>query len=241
MNNINMNRDSMVKRLFDAIVALNDVIINKYNTYHQLQKELKQSEQDYDRIISNIKSFDDSAEKNNIKTLHDKEIGLQKDLKSLDEKISSIDEQKKQIEITIYNLENDKVVIEHKIKERSLLISIIKYVFGDDEREESERIQEEIKKNKISKDSLIKTMSKLSFQKTGLERSQKDLQVELSRIQTKIKQLSDLKLAEARKRKDALSTLNSKKEQVRERKRRVQEEFDKKWISCLKNLDALCK
>lgn len=241
MNTIRKNRESMPKRLFDAVGAMNKAILRKEDTYRQLQTELKQSEQDSDRTVGNLRAVSDSSERGKLATLHDKETGLQKDLQSLSNEIRSVEDHVKQIEKAISDLASDKNRLDREINERPILISIVKYVFGDAEREESERIQREIQKNELGKDDLIKTKSKLSSRKAGLENRQNDLKFELASIQAKIKQLSDTKLAGARKRNDALNALNSKKEQIRERKHRVHEEFEKEWVSALKNLDDLCK
>jgi DNA segregation ATPase FtsK/SpoIIIE, S-DNA-T family len=241
MSNSWENRESMPKRLFDAVGALNEAILRKEDTYRQLQTELKKSEQDCDRTVGNLRGVSDSAERGELAVLHDKEIGLQKDLKSLSDEIRSIEDHVKQIEKAISDLANDKDRLDREINERPILISIVKYVFGDAEREESERIQREIQKNELGKDDLIKTRSKLSSRKAGLENRHNDLRVELSNIQAKIKRLSDSKLAGARKRNEALNALNSKKEQIRDRKHRVHDEFEKEWVLALKNLDDLCR
>jgi S-DNA-T family DNA segregation ATPase FtsK/SpoIIIE len=240
MSNRGKNRESMPKRLFDAVGALNKAILRKEDTNRQLETELKQSEQDCDRTVGNLRVVSDSAERGELAALHDKEIGLQKDLKSLSDEIRSIENHVKQIEKAISDLASDKDRLDREINDRPILISIVKYVFGDAEREESERIQREIQQNELGKDDLIKTKSKLSSRKAGLENRQNDLRVELSNIQAKIKRLSDSKLASVRKRNDALSALKSKKEQIRKRNHRVYEEFEKEWVSALKNLDDLC-
>ncbi|GHY19998.1 putative cell division protein FtsK [Vibrio cholerae] len=241
MSNSRKNRESMPKRLFDAVGAMNKAILRKEDTYRQLQTELKQSEHDCDRTVGNLRAVSDSAERAELAALHDKEVGLQKDLQSLSNEIRSVEDHVKQIEKAISDLASNKDRLDREINERPVLISIVKYVFGDAEREESERIQREIQKNELGKDDLIKTRSKLSSRKAGLENRQNDLKVELAGIQAKIKRLSDSKLAGARKRNDALNALKSKKEQIRERKHRVYEEFEKEWVSALKNLDDLCK
>jgi len=241
MSSSRKNRESMPKRLFDAVGAMNKAILRKEDTYRQLQTELKQSEQDCDRTVGNLRAVSDSAERGELAALHDKETGLQKDLQSLSNEIRSVEDHIKQVEKAISDLESDKDRLDREISQRPILITIVKYVFGDAEREESERIQREIQKNELGKDDLIKTRSKLSSRKAGLENRQNDLKVELAGIQTKIKRLSDSKLAGARKRNDALNALKSKKEQIRERKHRVHEEFEKEWVSALKNLDDLCK
>ena len=241
MSNSGKHRESMPKRLLDAVGALNKAILRKEDTYRQLQTELKQSEQDCDRIVGNLRAVSDSAERGKLAALHDKAVDLQKDLQSLSNEICSIEAHVKQIEKAISDLASDKDRLDREINERPILISIVKYVFGDAEREESERIQREIQQNELGKDNLIKIRSKLSSRKAGLENRQNDLKVELTSIQAKIKRLNDSKLAGARKRNDALSALKSKKEQVRERKHRVHDEFEKEWVSALKHLDVLCK
>lgn len=241
MSNSRKNRESMPKRLFDAVGAMNKAILRKEDTYSQLQTELKQSEHDCDRTVGNLRAVSDSAERAELAALHDKEVGLQKDLQSLSNEIRSVEDHVKQIEKAISELANNKARLDREINERPVLISIVKYVFGDAEREESERIQREIQKNELGKDDLIKTRSKLSSRKAGLENRQNELKVELAGIQAKIKRLSDSKFAGARKRNDALNAFKSKKEQIRERKHQVHEEFEKEWVSALKNLDDLCK
>ncbi|GAD89532.1 MULTISPECIES: FtsK/SpoIIIE domain-containing protein [Vibrio] len=241
MSNSRKNRDSMPKRLFDAVGAMNKAILRKEDTYHQLQTELKQSEQDCNRAIGNLRAVSECVERGELAALHDKETKLQKDLQSLNNEIRIVEDHIKQVEKSISDLANDKDRLDREISQRSTLISIIKYVFGDAEREESEKILREIKKNEHGKDDLIKTSSKLSSRKASLENRQNDLKVELAGIQTKIKRLSDSKLAVVRRRNDALNSLKSKKEQIRERKHRAHEEFEKKWVSALKNLDDLCK
>jgi hypothetical protein len=241
MSNNKKNNGLISNRLFNVVGALNKAILLKEDTDRQLQTELKQSEQDCDRAVGNLKVASDSAERGELAALHDKEVDLQKDLQSLSNEISSIENHVKQIDEAILNLANDKDRIDREITERPILISIVKYVFGDAEREESERIQREIQKNELGKDDLIKTRSKLSSRKYNLENRQKKLKVEFSSIQAKIKRLNDSKLAGARKRNDALSALKSKKEQICERKQRVHEEFKKQWVLALKNLDDLCK
>lgn len=241
MSSSQKNRESMPKRLFDAVGALNKAILRKQETYRQLQAELKQSEQDCDRTVASLRAVSDSAEIGKLAALHDKETVLQKDMQSLRGEICSIEDHIKQIEKAISNLVSDKDRLDREINQRPTLISIVKYVFGDVEREESERIQKEILKNKLGKDDLIKTIAKLSSRKASLESRQNDLKIELASIQAKIKRLSDSKLSGARKRNDALNALKSKKEQIRDRRHRVHEEFEKEWVSALKNLDDLCK
>ncbi|MDD7984707.1 FtsK/SpoIIIE domain-containing protein [Lentisphaera marina] len=241
MSSSQNKNELMTKRLFDAIGALNKTILKKEGVYSQLQTELKQSEQDCDKTVGTLRSVSDSAERGELVTLRDKEIGLQKDLQSVHNEIRSIEDHLKQIEKAISDLATDKDRIDREIKERSILISIVKYVFGDAEREESGRIQREIQKNEIGKDDLVKTRAKLSSRHNDLQNRQNNLKVELSSIQTKIKRLDDSKLLGARKRNAALNAHKSKKEQIRERKHRVHEEFEKEWVSALKNLDNLCK
>ena len=231
----------MTKRLFDAVGALNDTILLKNEILSQLQTELKRSEEDYDKIAWNLKAISDSAERNELADLHDKEEHLHKDMQSLGSEINNLENHIKQIEKAISDLANDKDRLDREINERSVLISIVKFVFGDAERQEAGRILGEIQMNELGKNDLIKIRSKLSSRKVGLENRQNDLRVELSNIQAKIKRLSDSKLAGARKRNDALNALNSKKEQIRERKHRVHQDFEKEWVSALKNLDDLCK
>ena len=123
MSNSRTNRESMHKRLFDAVDALNKSIFRKEDTYRQLQIELKQSEQDYDKAVGNLKSASDSAERGELAALHDKEIDLQKDLQSLSNEIRSIEGHVKQIEKAISDLANDKDQLDREINERPILIS----------------------------------------------------------------------------------------------------------------------
>lgn len=82
MSNSGKHRESMPKRLFDAVGALNKAILRKEDTYRQLETELKQSEKDCDRSVGNLRAVSDSAERAELAALHDKEISLQRDLKS---------------------------------------------------------------------------------------------------------------------------------------------------------------
>lgn len=241
MNNNRKDNESISKRMFDTVGALNKAILCKEDTLIQLQSELDQSEQDCNRIVGNLKIASDSVEKSTLADLHNKEIHLQNALQSLSNEILSIENHIRQIENTISDLKNYKDRLDGEINERTILISIVKYVFGDAERKEAERIQKEIQENEFDKDDLVQTSSKLSSRKVGLENRQNALSGELSKIQAKIKLLSDSKIMYARKRKDALSVLDSKKEQIQEKKRRVCEEFENEWVSALNKLDDLCR
>lgn len=231
----------MPKRLFDTVGVLNKTIIWKENTYQQLQTELKQTMQDCDRTVANLKDVNNSAERAKLVSLHDKEASLHKKLQSISEEIHRIDTNLKQIKNAISDLASDKGKLDREINGRPILISIVKYIFGDAERDESERMQREIQQNELGKDDLMKTRAKLSSRKDDLENCQNDLKIELVSIQKKIKQLNYLKVIGARKRNDALNNLKLKKEQIRERENRVQDRFEKEWVSALKNLDDLCK
>lgn len=241
MSNIKRYKEPMPKRLFDNVGALNEAILWKENTYHQLQAELKQSVQDCDRIVENLKDVSKSEERAKLVTLYDKETSLHKKLQSLSDEIHRIETHIKQVKNAISDLASDKGRLDREINERPILISIVKYIFGDAEREESERIQREIQQNECGKDDLMKTRAKLSSCKDDLEKRQNDLKIELTSIQNKIKQLNDSKIIGARKRNDALNTLKLKKEQIREREHRVHDKFEKEWVLALKNLDDLCK
>lgn len=208
----------MPKRLFDTVGVLNKTIIWKENTYQQLQTELKQTMQDCDRTVANLKNVNNSAERAKLVSLHDKEASLHKKLQSISDEIHRIDTHLKQIKNAISDLASDKGKLDREIIERPILISIVKYIFGDAERDESERIQREIQQNELGKDDLMKTRAKLDSRKDDLENCQNDLKIELVSIQNKIKQLNDLKIIGARKRNDALNNLKLKKEQIRERK-----------------------
>ena len=240
MSDSQKSNNPMPKRLFDAVGVLNTSVLRKEKVLHQLQTELEQSQHDCERIISNFKAVSDSIERSKLTALYDKETNLQKSLQLLSNEIHSIESHVKQIENAISDFINNKDKLDREINERPILLSIVKYVFGDAERDEAERMQREIKKNKLSKDDLIKTRSKLSSRKISLENHQHTLKEGLCSIQVDIKRLSDSKLSGARKRKDALSNLKIKKEQIRERKRRVHEEFEKEWVLALKSLDDLC-
>ena len=98
MSNSRKNRGAMPKRLFDAVGAMNKAILRKEDTYRQLQTELKQSEQDCERTVGNLRAVSDSAERGELAALHDKETGLQKELQSLNDEIRSVEDHIKQIE-----------------------------------------------------------------------------------------------------------------------------------------------
>ena len=74
-----------------------------------------------------------------------------------------------------------------------------------------------------------------------LESELKQSEQDYERILGNLNSISGSKLSGARKRDDARSALRSKKQLNRERKHRVRDEFDKEWVSALKNLDDICK
>lgn len=87
--------------------------------------------------MENLRAVSDSAEKANwLRCVIKRQVCR---TAILDE-ISSVEDHIKQIEKAISNLASDKDRLD-RVNERPILISIVKYVFGDAEREESERIQ----------------------------------------------------------------------------------------------------
>ena len=60
MSNSRKDRESMPKRLFDAVGVMNKLILRRDDTCRQIETELEQSEQDYYQILNNINNLSGS-------------------------------------------------------------------------------------------------------------------------------------------------------------------------------------
>ena len=241
MSNNREKKESMPKRLFDAIGALDTAIVRKEKTNQTLDQEIKGCEADYKKTLSKIKGHIDFGDKSDLVELKKKEEKLQKDIQILNGKIIAVEDRARQLEKVLWDLKTDKEKLTCEINDRSILIAIVKYVFGDAEKDEVQKIQDKIQQNTLRKEDLVKTGKKLGLEKISLVKHRKDLDGQLSAVQARIKRLDNVRLFNARKRKEAHETWRLKKEQINTRKQNISYEFEKEWVLALKNLDELCR
>ncbi len=233
-------QDSMVDRLFATISELNQAIVDKESAIHQLDQELLSCEQEHAWMGTECNKASDSEERLELKQLREEEKLLENDISSVTGKIDRADEHIKQIEKAISHLEADKQGLINEIEDRSILVAIVKYVFGDTEREELIRIEDDIQHKRVKRKDLFKTKEKLISGITVLTDRRNALENALFSVHARIERLTEAKLSYARKQRDARNTYKTTSKQISARKQDVNKQFEKAWVAALHHLNELC-